>query len=255
LLNLVGWILVIFGFLFWLLSWRLHDAKTECPSCGVETDPNMDMCINCGTELIESEDEDESIEGEAVDEDLLPEQEENLLDQYNLLSEKPLQYEMSPKESPQEEMPEDIASDLLDDGTPLEVDEELEISPPKIPEKPQPAKAIPAPVAAPKHFTHGEELPVEHEEHKKCPGCGIFVDLGDTICPICDTEFAATKTIPDKDIEVPSEEDEMAGLKPETSMDNITVPKDSAHNKECPSCGASLAGGMKACPVCEYPLN
>jgi RNA polymerase subunit RPABC4/transcription elongation factor Spt4 len=258
LLNILGWILVIVGGIFWLLSWKLHDEKTECPACGIETEPDMAMCINCGTELVEPENDEETDEEESVDEDLLPEQEESILDQYNLLSKKPLQYEMPSGEQPQEELPEDIASDLLDDETPLEVDEELEVPPPEIPKKPQQAKAAPpAPAAkAPEHFTHGEELPIEHEEHKKCPGCGIFVDLSDTVCPICDTEFAAPKSIPDKDIEVPSEEDEMANLGPtEPSMDNITVPKESASNKECPSCGASLEGGMKACPVCEYPLD
>jgi RNA polymerase subunit RPABC4/transcription elongation factor Spt4 len=179
---------------------------------------------------------------------MLPEQEENLLDQYNLLSEKPLQYDLSSKKSPREEMPEDIASGLLDEET-LEADEELEVPPPEISKKPQPA------IKAPEHHLHGEELPVEHEEHKKCPGCGIFVDLNDTICPICDTEFTAPKPISDMEIEVPSEADEMAGFEAETSMDKITVPKELASQVECPSCGASLKGGTKACPVCEYPLE
>jgi predicted amidophosphoribosyltransferase len=255
LLNLVGWIMVIFG--FWLLSWKLHDDRTECPDCGIETEPNMAICINCGTELMEPEEEEETREEEAVDEGLLPEEEENVLDQYNLLSQKPLQYEMPSEKSPQEEMPEDIASDLLDEGTSLEIDETLEVPPPEIPKKAQPAPVSAPAVKAPEHFTHGEELPVEHEEHKKCPGCGIFVDLNDSICPICDTEFAVPKPIPDKEIEVPSEEDELANLEPmtETSIDNITVPKDSPSQIECPSCGASLESGTKACPVCEYPLD
>jgi RNA polymerase subunit RPABC4/transcription elongation factor Spt4 len=244
LLNLLGWILVIMGTIFWLLSWKLHDEKTECPSCGIETEHDMTICINCGTDLIEQEEGEESTEEDAVDENLLPEEEGNVLDQYNLLSKKPLQYEM-----PSKEISEDIADDLLDEGA-LEADETLEVPPPEISKK---QKSAPAPaVKAPEHFTHGEELPVEHEEHKKCPGCGIFVDLSDTICPICDTEFAAPKQIPDREIEVPSEEDELANLEP---MDSITIPKDSASNKECPSCGASLEGGMKACPVCEYPLD
>jgi hypothetical protein len=263
LVNILGWILVIFGFIFWLISWRLHNERQECPHCGIETDPNMAICINCGTELI-AEDEEEP--AESAEEEPTDEQEISVHDQYDLLSEKPLQYGLPTGESP--EIPEEVPEEPINPEEVPEIPEEEPeepIIPEEVPEIPEEAPEVPAipeetktlPLAEPEHHLHGEELPVEHEEHRKCPGCGIFVDITDTVCPICDTELAPEKpkAVDDKDIDIPTEEEELANLDlTEPTMDNITLP-DSPAEIECPSCGASLQAGTKSCPVCEYTLN
>ena len=104
-------------------------------------------------------------------------------------------------------------------------------------------------IPAEPELSHGEELPTEHVEHKKCPGCGIFVDLDEKVCPVCDTEFA---------VESPRKttiEEEMANIEAERSADDQPLPKDSGQHIACPSCGADIEKGTKACPVCEYPLG
>ncbi len=262
-LNLLGWILVLIGFMFWFMSWRLHGQKQECPSCGIETDPGMAVCINCGGQLT---DEEEPAPGEdEVEEKLLP-KEESVKDQYNLLTEKPLQYGMPSDDVPPEEVQDILPEEALQDAPPVE--EPADFADQEIPEIPEdaaeeaPAVQPKAPEAKPEHFEHGEDLPIDHEEHKKCPGCGIFIDVNDTVCPICDTpltqpEPEMPEPVKDAEIEVPSEEEELAGLdlaEPAPDIDNITVPKENGEQIECPSCGASLEPGTKACPVCEYPL-
>ena len=140
--------------------------------------------------------------------------------------------------------------------TPEEPAEDMDIAEPEpqieaAPELEVPQESdIPEPEAEtqPEIHSHGEELPVEHVEHKKCPGCGIFVDLDEKICPVCDTEFGV------ESISVPSIEEEMEQLTSEPTIDDITVPDASAPHMECPSCGADLEAGTKICPVCEYPL-
>jgi len=246
-LSLFGWILVILGFVFWYMSWRLHGQKLECPSCGIETDPQMAVCINCGTQLIEEE-EPAPGEEEGVEEDLLPE--------------------------PAEEMPPEVP-EIMPDGTYQDVPPEGQ--PPEEPLPEEPSTELPpeteeplegeAEAATPAHYKHGEDIPLDQEQHKKCPGCGIFVELTDTVCPICDTPFApaepvvepaAEPPVKDAEIQIPSEEEELAGLdltQPEATIDSITVPKESGDQIECPSCGASLEPGTKSCPVCEYPLE
>jgi predicted amidophosphoribosyltransferase len=235
LLNLLGWILVLMGFVFWYLSWRLHNQRTECPSCGIETEPDMTVCVNCGAALAEHQQEEPGEEQ--------PPPEENLPDDQILEEELPPEPEVPAIETsfdeelevPKEEMPPEP------------------VAPPKKASakeqpKPQPQRLEPAPQPPKQHFV-GEELPVEHEEHKKCPGCGIFVDLSETMCPICDTVFDGPAPAPVA--EVPSEEDELSGMKPVPASD-LAVPK--AGPVECPSCGAEVEAGTRACPVCEYPI-
>ncbi|MDD4307177.1 MAG: zinc ribbon domain-containing protein [Thermoplasmata archaeon] len=242
-LNLLGWILVLIGFVFWLMSWKLHGEKTDCPHCGIETDPNMAVCVNCGTDLQEEPDEDEAEQGEQVEEGLMPQEDEGTADQYSLLTEKPLQYDLPSKKAPEPK------EDLTVPEPPKKAAEPPKKAPAR---RPEPAPAPPKKEETPHH---GEELPVGHEEHKKCPGCGIFIDITDKVCPICDTEFAVPAPISDTEIEVPSEEEELGALKSGQSMDDITVPEKSGKHVECPSCGASLEAGTKACPVCEYPID
>ena len=121
------------------------------------------------------------------------------------------------------------------------------------------------------------------------------LDLEDTICPVCDTEFAAVESpVQDDDIKIMTEEDELSGLgleeellpdddlieeldieaepemegaelaeeiaatdpiEPEEPVDEATVPEEGADSVECPSCGADVEAGTAACPVCEYPLE
>ncbi|MFO7618101.1 MAG: zinc ribbon domain-containing protein, partial [Thermoplasmata archaeon] len=249
-LNLLGWILVLMGFVFWFLSWRLHGQRTECPECGIETEPNMEMCINCGVELIPPEEDEETAEEEEeVQENLLPEEEEDTgyLDKLDLPARRHADMPVRKREAPAPVEPEPIEEPVPD----LEIPEEPAAEP-EILEEPA---TEPEAAAAPEIHSHGEELPVEHEEHKKCPGCGIFVDLNDRICPVCDTEFA-----PEPEVDVLSEDEELARLGDdeivaEPTIDDITVPDSSAPHVECPSCGADLEAGTKQCPVCEYPLE
>jgi predicted amidophosphoribosyltransferase len=216
-LNIFGWILVLLGFMFWFMSWRLHGERTECPECGIETEPNMMNCINCGVVL--SEDAEEAAE-EPADEEEAPKEDTNSLDTLTLPprrhADMPIRKKETVAEPEIQEIPEDEMPEL---GIPEDEIPEIEVP------------------AEPEVHSHGEELPTEHVAHKKCPGCGIYVDLGDNVCPVCDTEFA------------PEPE---AALKPD--IDNITVPDSSAPHIECPSCGADVPAGTKACPVCEYPL-
>ncbi len=216
-LNLFGWILVLLGFVFWFMSWRLHGERTECPECGIETEPDMTNCINCGVVLSEEAPEEES--EEPVEEEEAPKEDTNYLDTLKLPPRRHADMPVRKKEPVSQPEPE--------------IQEEPEM---EIPELEVPEEEVEIP-AKPEIHSHGEELPVEHLEHKKCPGCGIFVDLDDKICPVCDTEFA--------------QEPE----KVEPGIDNITIPDSSAPHIECPSCGADVQAGTKSCPVCEYPLE
>ena len=185
-------------------------------------------------------------------------------------------------ESTEDEVYNEIDEVVPDDPvteTPPEADsviEEASIEPE------QASQSIPAPVPVePREI--GTELPVGHDEHKQCPGCGIYVDLEDVICPVCDTEFAAIgESIPDSEIEILSEEEELANLgvdvdeedaelaveeplpvdslEPEKPIE-AAVPESSSDEVgattriECPSCGADLDAGTATCPVCEYPIE
>lgn len=223
-LNLLGWILVLLGFMFWFMSWRLHGERTECPECGIETEPDMVNCINCGV-VISEEAPEEEIE-EPVEEEEAPKEDTSYLDTLTLPPRR--HADMPVRKKDPVAQPEPKVEDIPEMEIPeLEVPEEEE----------KPELEVPA---EPEIHSHGEELPVEHVEHKKCPGCGIYVDLDDKICPVCDTEFA-----PESAIQAAHE----------TDIDNITVPDSSAPHVECPSCGADVPAGTKACPVCEYPLE
>jgi len=271
-LNIFGWVLVGIGALFWFMSWRLHDERVECPECGIETEPDMENCINCGVELAEPTEEDMYSEDEQVDEDLLPKEDTSYLDNIDLsnkyrpepevveqdiaelpeiedITEEPAQeivQEGIPEDIMQEITQEDIPEDIIQEIAQEDFVQEIEAQEPAVTAEPE-IQSIEAP---PEEHFPGEELPVEHEEHKKCPGCGIFIDLGDSICPVCDTEFALEPVV-----EILSEEEEMAGIEPEPSIDNAMIPDASSPHVECPSCGADVEAGTKQCPVCEYPLD
>jgi predicted amidophosphoribosyltransferase len=210
--------------MFWFMSWRLHGERTECPECGIETEPDMVNCINCGV-VISEEAPEEEIE-EPVEEEEAPKEDTSYLDTLTLPPRR--HADMPVRKKDPVAQPEPKVEDIPEMEIPeLEVPEEEE----------KPELEVPA---EPEIHSHGEELPVEHVEHKKCPGCGIYVDLDDKICPVCDTEFA-----PESAIQAAHE----------TDIDNITVPDSSAPHVECPSCGADVPAGTKACPVCEYPLE
>jgi len=338
-LNLLGWILVIFGFIFWYLSWKLHEERMECPSCGIETSPDMEMCINCGIELIEK-DEDELAQ---EDDEML--EEEFIAEEAEPVSETESAEEAKPLEDYEESTEIDALPEVAPGSDALEDIPTSEMEPDELPEE-----------------GPGAELPTDHEEHKKCPGCGIYVDLDEAQCPICDTEFPPDDAIPDETVEdipeeeagstsdeampdetseetveedaeltsdeampdetpdetveedtdIPSEESELetfgpidegdAAEKPadleddtledipvEESIEDIPIeepaediadveegavedapveeapvedsgdqPEESkgdAESAECPSCGAVIEPGVKACPICEYPIE
>ncbi|MDO9538158.1 MAG: zinc ribbon domain-containing protein, partial [Thermoplasmata archaeon] len=239
-LNLLGWILVIMGAVFWFMSWRLHDERSECHHCGIETEPGMAICINCGTNLIGEAGEDDEFMDEEIPEEDIP------LDET-------MEAEMPVDEFPQYDengtMPDiidDIEQKDMEIPPEMQAEEDMFLPPEGdiqteedvfLPQEPEMQAEADMPPET--KFTHGEELPTEHEEHKKCPGCGIFVELTDTICPICDTEFGVEAI----SAEVPSEETEMENIDAKTPRG------------ECPSCGAELESGTKSCPICEYPID
>ncbi len=281
LLNIIGWVLVLVGFMFWFMSWKLHEELVECQECGIEINPDMANCINCGVEfdedgrLIEAPDEEyyeEPVQDDYLEEGVpaefdepLPEElpsDDDLMEELEI----PSEFDEPLPEEPQEFVEEPVEDEPMEE-TPIE-----DVEPEAEPEVPvEPELEAPEPEAEPET---GAELPTDHEEHKECPGCGIFVDLVDTICPVCDTEFDAVEpSVQDDDIEIISEEDELSGLnlelepdsasvepdpdsvELEEALDEITAPEEGAENIECPSCGADVEAGTVSCPVCEYPLD
>ena len=292
-LNLLGWILVLLGAVFWFLSWRLHGQRSECPECGVETEQDMMQCINCGADLGRERPEDVMME-DGIDESLLPSDEEVMTGEMppedEQVAEEPMpdedltvpEAEFSEEAPPTTILPETEPMPEIpgEPEAPMEVPEPEPVpeitGEPEAPIKasePKPIPEIPEEPEAPEP-SHGEELPIDHEQHKKCPGCGIYVELEERICPVCDTEFAPEPAaepdieVPSEDeeiaalepeIEIPTEDEELAGLglgeeAPEPSIDDITIPDSSLPSIECPSCGADVEAGTKICPVCEYPL-
>ncbi len=295
LLNLIGWALVLVGFMFWFMSWKLHEEMVECQECGIEINPDMANCINCGIELaedgshaIDDHPEEEYYEEPVQDEMEIPtEFDEPLLEADSYEIEEPL-----PDDDLIEELELPVESDEPLPEEPVEPEVPVEAVEPEVSglEAPEPEAPEPVPEI-------GAELPTEHEEHKECPGCGIFVDLSDTICPVCDTKFdAVEQPVQEADIEIMSEEDELSGLdleaepesvelvdelsdldleaepemegtelaeeitatgpiEPEEPVDEATVPEEGADSVECPSCGADVEAGTAICPVCEYPLD
>jgi hypothetical protein len=284
--NILGWILVIIGFIFWFMSWRKHEDRIECPKCGIEVTTDMAMCINCGTELeFEKEEEpgaelDEEEEAEDELEEEVPEEvADEKVDEEILETTRPMKgkkIETAPE--PAEEIPEDIPEAPADEEP---VTEEEVPEPPEEAEEPVLLKPIPPPKAekpAPpkKKKTPGDELPVDHEEHKKCPACGIYVEQDAIACPVCDATFDA-KPVPDKEIEVPSEAEELENLGGplvkdaeiegvQTNGKYVDIPdstessesveaeiaalaEEEANGKTCPECGAIMQPGKK-CPVC-----
>ena len=240
LLNVIGWITVLMGFMFWFFSWKLHEELAECSECGIEINLDMANCINCGVDLTDGEQdiEEDYPEEEHYEEPMAVEEPAEVY-------EEPYEEPVEDLEVPVETYEEPVEEPIIEPEPVAEIEE-------SVPE-PEPPVEAEGP---------GAELPTEHEEHKQCPGCGIFVDLEDAICPVCDTEFGAVETIEpesvaDEDIEILSENDELAGLgiEAEPSVDDVTVPEESAEHVECPSCGADVDKGTELCPVCEYPLT
>jgi len=270
-LNLVGWILVLMGFLFWFMSWKLHEELIECQECGIEINTDMANCINCGVELADEEGmgseeyAEEDYPEEPVPEALPETYEELPYEEIEEVHEVDYQEEILEEPITEEDIedfdtglePEPAISDDIPEETPEleELVEDIESVPTSASEPIKPVPAVPEPEGP------GAELPVEHEEHRECPGCGIFVDLEDSICPVCDTEFEAVgPSISDEEIDIQSEEEELSGFgveaepEPVEPVDEITVPEEDAEHIECPSCGADVAAGTPNCPVCEYPL-
>ncbi|MCK4266928.1 MAG: hypothetical protein KAX31_06580, partial [Thermoplasmata archaeon] len=198
--NLIGWLFVVTGFVFWYMSWKLHEERLECTSCGIEIDQNMPKCINCGIQLIEGE-EDEYAEEEPVIPAEEPPLEVEVVEE--IYEEEVGEFEeagpMAEAIPAEEGMPVDLPEDIY------EVPEE-----PPTEDVPEPALEAPTELYAPaEEPSIGDELPTEHEEHKKCPECGIFVDMDATICPTCDASFEPAPSVSDAEIEVPSEDDEL----------------------------------------------
>ncbi len=46
--NSIGWILVIIGFVFWFFSWRAAGKAKLCPSCGCDVKSDATTCPECG---------------------------------------------------------------------------------------------------------------------------------------------------------------------------------------------------------------
>ena len=266
LLNIIGWAFVLVGFLFWFMSWKLHEEMVECQECGIEINPEMANCINCGVEFaedgrnVEAHDTEEDYDEPVSDEMEIPDEFDEPLpeesDSYEVEDELEIPDEFD-EPLPEEPVEAELVDELMEEA-PIETAEPeiAEVPEPEVPESKIAEPEVPEP--APEI---GAELPTEHEEHRECPGCGIFVDLTDTICPVCDTEFDAVTSVQDDDIDILSEEDELSNLgldaEPEQveAVDEVTVPEEGADSVECPSCGADVEAGTAACPVCEYPLD
>jgi len=230
----------------------------------------MANCINCGADLTDGEQyiEEEPVEPEYVEEygeqleipaefdeplpdgDLAPDDDYEVPEE---TAEEPIEeYQESVGEPPKEPI-ENFMDEPLEEEVAEPIVDDIGMEEPIL----EPAPEI------------GAELPAEHDEHKQCPGCGIYVDINDTVCPVCDTVFENIgSSVSDDEIEIPSEDEEMAGFgieaepemaetEPDTveAVDEITVPEASGDHVECPSCGADLEAGTKVCPVCEYPIE
>jgi len=46
--NIGGWILVIIGAIFWIISWKASESAKMCPSCGCEVEKDATDCPECG---------------------------------------------------------------------------------------------------------------------------------------------------------------------------------------------------------------
>ncbi|MCK5024669.1 MAG: hypothetical protein KAR56_03540, partial [Thermoplasmata archaeon] len=223
-----------------------HEMSVECQECGIEIKPDMANCINCGADFTDDEQymEDEYPAEESYEEPAAVEM--------------PVQEVYEDELELSDEFDESLSEEEVADQVPGE-----EFPEPTIPtdsqEPEEPISMLPLEI--------GTELPTEHEEHKQCSGCGIFVDLKESICPVCDTEFdVVDPSVPDEEIEIQSEEDELSGfgvevepdsdvIESEETPDEITVPEEGTDHVECPSCGADVEAGTASCPVCEYPLD
>ncbi len=194
-----------------------EEEHRECPECGALQENGSEKCFLCGAHI------ETALEGA----------EEALIEPGMDIS--------PPPTSDSEIAPDEEHIECAGCGASLEADstecflcgETVSIvSEPDIPEIPEEADDL------------GTELPTEHEEHKKCPGCGIFVDEGTIECPVCDTVFDGAVSPIEEDVEIPIIEAE-----PETE-----TPAGEVHI-DCPECGASLEADSEECFLCGADIG
>lgn len=108
----------------------------------------------------------------------------------------------------------------------------------------------------------GAELPTEHEEHKECPGCGIFVDADVEVCPVCDTPFTAEEEVEQVADEagpppLPVDDEGLPPMEeqPAEALVDLPVEREVNGMTECPSCGAAVETTDKECFMCGYDLE
>ncbi len=412
--SLAGWVLVLIGFAFWFISYRIGQELIECPQCSVEVSEDMTNCINCNLTLIEEEEKEYGEEDELIDDSAMPEDadiealseqiladevdEEEILeeevfeethleiseaDDLDVIEEdlgldipeevedepvldEPEIEEVSELELPEEEIEDDLNLNDLDEAeaistepiieeplmeeetpatieealteddlaAPFETDDPIETEPeaeevdaeiepvetetleaepesieteieepvetealeaetivettavaveeehvdcgscgasleagstecflcgevitpidtqieaePDTEEIAEPELASPD-TDIPEEDDLGAELPTEHEDHKKCPGCGIFVDLDAGECPVCDTLFDGADIPQENGVEVP-----MIEAEPDIDIEDSVVTEEPSEEEhvDCSECGASLDADSTECFLC-----
>ena len=220
-----------------------HDV---CPSCGAIQDNGSEECFLCGESLVTVTEEIPPPSTEEIPAVEEPEPPVEDIEEVEPVEE-PAPPEEEPAEEEQNECPscgalqESGSDECFLCGESLIVPGEEELPPPPeepVMEEPAPPEEKELPPPSEEEDDLGAELPTEHEERKKCPGCGISVGLEMTECPVCDTPFDESEIPVESEIEIPIIEAEPI----ETETEKVDV--------ECPSCGATLEAGSTKCFLC-----